>query len=58
MFDYGFEQCGQLFQYNVFWEMAYATKDPNVVKVCLFLHLDKCTARTGCNLGRSRNRVR
>ena len=34
MFDYGFGECGPIFRYSIFWEMAYATKDPNVVKVC------------------------
>ena len=35
MFDYGFEACGRLFQYNVFWDVGFATKDPNIVKVCV-----------------------
>ena len=33
MFDYGFEACGRLFQYNVFWDVGFAAKDPNIVKV-------------------------
>lgn len=33
MFDYGFAECGPVFRYSIFWDMAYCTKDPNVVKV-------------------------
>ncbi|KAI0774073.1 cytochrome P450 monooxygenase pc-3 [Fomes fomentarius] len=35
MFDYGFAECGPLFRYSIFWDMAYCTKDPNVVKTIL-----------------------
>ncbi|KAI0368069.1 cytochrome P450 monooxygenase pc-3 [Pilatotrama ljubarskyi] len=35
MFDIGGEMCGPLFRYTIFWDMAYATTDPNVVKTVL-----------------------
>ncbi|KAI0650234.1 cytochrome P450 monooxygenase pc-3 [Trametes meyenii] len=35
MFDMGRERCGPLFQYNIFWDVSYATTDPNVVKTVL-----------------------
>ena len=33
MFDIGADMCGSLFQYKIFWDVAYGTTDPNVVKV-------------------------
>lgn len=36
MFDYGFGECkAPIFQFNLFWDMQYSTKDPNIVKVCV-----------------------
>ncbi|KAI0353453.1 cytochrome P450 monooxygenase pc-3 [Trametes cingulata] len=35
MFDMGCEMCGPLFRYTIFWDLAYATTDPNVVKAVL-----------------------
>ncbi|RPD66741.1 cytochrome P450 monooxygenase pc-3 [Lentinus tigrinus ALCF2SS1-7] len=35
MFDYAFEQCGPVFQFSIFWDLSYATKDPNIVKTIL-----------------------
>ncbi|CDO71398.1 hypothetical protein BN946_scf184908.g156 [Trametes cinnabarina] len=35
MFSLGGEMCGPLFQYKIFWDVAYATTDPNVVKTIL-----------------------
>lgn len=33
MFDYGFGEHGPIFQYSLFWDASYCTKDPNIVKV-------------------------
>ena len=33
MFDYAFEHCGPVFQFSIFWDVSYSTKDPNIVKV-------------------------
>ena len=54
MFDYGFEQFGKFFRYNVFWDTGYVTKDPNVVKAVLatdFANYEKgaTTTRFGCS---------
>ncbi|KAI0677048.1 cytochrome P450 monooxygenase pc-3 [Trametes maxima] len=35
MFDMGGDRCGPLFQYKIFWDVSYATTDPNVVKTVL-----------------------
>ncbi|KAI0824721.1 cytochrome P450 monooxygenase pc-3 [Trametes gibbosa] len=35
MFGIGGEKCGPLFQYKIFWDLAYATTDPNVTKAVL-----------------------
>ncbi|KAI9066444.1 cytochrome P450 monooxygenase pc-3 [Trametes sanguinea] len=35
MFDLGGEMCGPLFMYKIFWDVSYATTDPNVVKTIL-----------------------
>ncbi|KAH9900019.1 cytochrome P450 monooxygenase pc-3 [Cubamyces lactineus] len=35
MFDIGADMCGPLFQYKIFWDVAYGTTDPNVVKTVL-----------------------
>ncbi|RDX53656.1 cytochrome P450 monooxygenase pc-3 [Lentinus brumalis] len=35
LFDHGFATCGPIFQFSVFWDVAYSTKDPNIVKTIL-----------------------
>ncbi|KAI0741701.1 cytochrome P450 monooxygenase pc-3 [Daedaleopsis nitida] len=35
MFDIGFEALGPVFQNSIFWDVAYVTKDPNVIKTVL-----------------------
>ncbi|OBZ76515.1 hypothetical protein A0H81_03498 [Grifola frondosa] len=53
MFDLGFDGNGPIFQYNIFWDTAYTTCDPEIVKTVLstdFVNYEKGSIVTICEL--------